>query len=319
MEGITRLLAWGDASVSQFLSEIPGASAWRNVQEIHKGWSSDSKYFIQTTDGRDLLLRISNITQYDKKQREFESVKKLDHIDNVLMSRPLGFGLCNNGQSVYSLFTWVNGEDAEGVIPTLNAEQQYQLGVQAGKVLAKLHEIYAEQDRVPWAEHYNAKINRYIRNYKSCGIALKGADQTISFIEQNRHLLENRPQTFQHGDYHVGNMVITSSGELGIIDFNRLDYGDPWEEFNRITWCAGLSPLFASGRIHGYFNNDVPDLFFRLMALYIASNQISSIHWAIPFGKEEVDDMVQRAEEVLEGYDYFQTVIPKWYLPRSPE
>ncbi|WP_404303814.1 aminoglycoside phosphotransferase family protein [Paenibacillus sp. DP01] len=305
--------------MSQLLREIPGASAWSNVQEIHKGWSSDNKYHIQTADGRELLLRISDIAQYDKKQREFESVKKLHHIDNILMSRPLDFGICNNGQSVYSLFTWVNGEDAEGVIPSLNAEQQYQLGFQAGEVLAKLHEIHAEQDLVPWAEHYNAKINRYIRNFESCGIALKGADQTISFIEQNRHLLENRPQTFQHGDYHVGNMVVTPSGELGIIDFNRLDYGDPWEEFNRITWCAGLSPLFASGRIHGYFHNDVPDLFFRLMALYIASNQLSSIPWAIPFGKEEVDDMVKRAEEVLEAYDYFQNYIPKWYLPSCPD
>ncbi|MGZ0041123.1 aminoglycoside phosphotransferase family protein [Paenibacillus ottowii] len=305
--------------MSQLWSDIPGASTWSNVQEIHKGWSSDSKYYIQNTDSRDLLLRISNITQYEKKHREFESVTKLNHIENVVMSRPLDFGICNNGQSVYSLFTWVHGDDAEGVIPTLNAEQQYQLGVQAGKALAKLHEIHAEQAQVPWAEHYNAKINRYIRNYKSCGIPLKGADQTISFIEKNRHLLENRPQTFQHGDYHVGNMVVTPSGELGIIDFNRLDYGDPWEEFNRITWCAGLSPLFASGRIHGYFNNDVPDVFFRLMALYIASNQLSSIHWAIPFGKEEVDAMVRRAEEVLEAYDYFQTDIPKWYLPSSPE
>lgn len=51
------------------------------------------------------------------------------------------------------------------------------------------------------------------------------------------------------------------------------------------------------------------------MALYIASNQLSSVHWAIPFGNKEVDDMVQRAEEVLEAYDYFQTYIPKWYVP----
>ncbi|MGQ3481375.1 aminoglycoside phosphotransferase family protein [Paenibacillus sp. TY11] len=288
---------------------------WNNVEEIHKGWSSDKKYYIQTTDGRDLLLRISDITQYEKKQSEFKSVKKLNHMENLLMSRPLGFGICNDGQSVYSMFTWIEGKDAEEVIPTLNAAQQYQLGVQAGDALKKMHEIHAEQDQAPWAEHYNAKINRYIANYKSCGIPLKGADQTISFIEQNRYLLENRPQTFQHGDYHVGNMLVTRAVELGIIDFNRLDYGDPWEEFNRITWCAGVSPLFASGRIHGYFNNDVPDLFFRLMALYIASNQLSSIYWAIQFGKKEVDDMVHRAEEVLEGYDYFQTYIPKWYLP----
>lgn len=53
-------------------------------------------------------------------------------------------------------------------------------------------------------------------------------------MESNRYLLEGRPQTFQHGDYHVGNMIITKSRELGIIDLNRFDYGDPWEEFNRI-------------------------------------------------------------------------------------
>ena len=102
---------------------------------------------------------------------------------------------------------------------------------------------------------------------------------------------------------------------MGIIDFNRLDYGDPWEEFNRITWDASLSGVFASGRINGYFNNDVPDLFFRLMALYIASNQLSSIHWAIPFGQEEVDIMLKRAGDVLNWYDHFQTYIPSWYLP----
>ncbi|ALP39220.1 aminoglycoside phosphotransferase (plasmid) [Paenibacillus sp. IHB B 3084] len=300
--------------MNQIFSEIPGFSTWSNVEEVHKGWSSDKKYYIQTTDGRDLLLRIADMVHYDKKKREFEAVKKLDHIENILMSRPLNFGICNNGQSVYSLFTWIKGEDAEKVIPTLNAAQQYQLGVQAGVILRKMHEIPAGQDQAPWAEYYNAKINRYITNYKACGIPFEGADQTISFIEQHRYLLENRPQTFQHGDYHVGNMVVTPSGELGIIDFNRLDYGDPWEEFNRITWCAGLSPLFASGRIHGYFNNDVPDVFFRLMALYIASNQLSSIHWAIQFGKKEVDDMVHRAEEVLEAYDNFQIYIPKWYL-----
>ena len=32
-----------------------------------------------------------------------------------------------------------------------------------------------------------------------------------------------------------------------VIDFNRNDFGDPWEEFNRIVWCAPNTPLFATG------------------------------------------------------------------------
>lgn len=298
--------------MNPFYSDIPGATTWEVVEPVHKGWSKDEKYYIKTIGGSELLLRTSEISQYDQKKREYEAILLLDDQD-ILMSRPLQFGICNGGQTVYSLLTWIEGEDAEKIIPMLSSEEKYQLGVTAGQYLKSMHQMPARKDQVPWADYYNGKIDKYITNYKTCGIHLKGADKVIQYIEANRYLLANRPQTFQHGDYHVGNMIVTKSGDLGIIDFNRFDYGDPWEEFNRITWCAFMSPTFASGRIHGFFNYDVPDLFLRLMALYIASNQLSSIHWAISFGEEEVANMLSRAEKVLEWYDDFRTYIPKWY------
>lgn len=135
--------------------------------------------------------------------------------------------------------------------------------------------------------------------------------QKVSVI---RYALGNRPQCFQHGDYHVGNMVITIKGELGIIDFNRIDYGDPWEEFNRITFCVNTSPIFASGYINGYFDDEVPDLFFRLIALYIASNQLSAIPWVISFGKKEVATMLKQAENIMAWYNGLKTYIPNWYI-----
>ncbi|AIQ36717.1 aminoglycoside phosphotransferase [Paenibacillus sp. FSL R5-0345] len=299
--------------MDSFYKDIPEAATWVSVEPVHKGWSKDKKYYIKTISGSELLLRTSDISQYDQKKREYEAILRLVDQD-ILMSRPLQFGVCNGGQSVYSLLTWIDGEDAEKIIPTLSVEEQYQLGVKAGQYLQSIHQMPAGKDQVPWADYYNRKIDKYITNYKACGIVLKGEDQVIQFIEANRYLLDGRPQTFQHGDYHVGNMIVTKSGDLGIIDFNRFDDGDPWEEFNRITFCAMISAEFASGRIHGYFNNNVPDLFFKMMALYIASNQLSSIYWAIPFGKEDVADMLSRAESVLKWYDDFQTYIPNWYL-----
>ena len=104
--------------------------------------------------------------------------------------------------------------------------------------------------------------------------------EVITYIEENRYLLSNRPQCFQHGDYHIGNMML-EDGSLIIIDFDRYDYGDPWEEFNRIVWCAKVSPIFASGLVNGYFDHKVPYEFWRLLALYISSNMLSSIPWAI--------------------------------------
>ena len=304
----------GDEVLVDIFNEISGSNNWSIVKLTDKGWSNDKKYYIKTVGDEELLLRVSDISQYENKKKEFESLKLLINT-NILMSIPIDFGICNNGKSVYSLLTWINGEDAEIVLPQLEDKEQYYLGIKAGMFLKQIHTIPAPKKIFSWAERFNRKIDIKISNYKSCEIKFNGAEEMIEYIEQNRSLLINRPQSFQHGDYHVGNMVITPEKELGIIDFNRMDYGDPWEEFNRITFSVSVSPIFASGYINGYFDNEVPDLFFKLMALYIATNQLSSIPWAIPFGEEEVDTMLKQAENIMKWYDNFKTYMPTWYIP----
>lgn len=301
--------------MDEVFTGIPNAETWKIVEEIHKGWSADKKFYIQTVDGTQMLLRMSDISQYEKKKIEFESMKLLDGI-NVSMSRPLELGVCNHGQSVYSLLTWMEGEDAGEVISHMSAKEQYLLGVKAGEYLRQIHQVPINNEGKSWAEYYNRKIDKYIVNYNNCGIHIEGDQTIMRYVEQNRYLLDDRPIAYQHGDYHVGNMVVTSLGDLGIIDFNRFDYGDPWEEFNRISFDASVSKYFSSGRINGYFNDNVPDVFFRLMALYLASNQLSSIHWAIPFGEEEVNLMLKRAANIMEWFDGFQMYVPTWYIPR---
>ncbi len=138
--------------------------------------------------------------------------------------------------------------------------------------------------------------------YNDCPIKFDGAEYIIDYIEANRNLLKNRPQSYQHGDYHIGNMMI-ENGKIVIVDFDRYDFGDPWEEFNRIVWCAQSDPLFASGIVNGYFDNEVPMDFWKLLALYISSNMFSSIPWAIPFGDGEIQTMLNQTKDALEWYD----------------
>jgi len=117
-------------------------------------------------------------------------------------------------------------------------------------------------------------------------------------------------------------MVLDGKETLGIIDFDRADYGDPWEEFNRITWCAAASRYFAAGRIDGYFNGDVPENFWKLFLLYISINLIGSIPWAIPFGEGEVAVMIRTARDVLSWFDEgmdAEIPIPNWYSRREEE
>lgn len=293
--------------------DIKNYATFARIEPIHKGWSSDKKYYVETATNEKLLLRIADISQYDKKKSEFEMMKRLVG-SGVPMSRPVDFGMCDNGNSVYSLFTWCDGEDAEMMLPKMSEAMQYELGVQSGKILRKIHNIPAPMDQVDWEQRFNRKVDSKIQKYNDCGIKIDGDDEIIAYIEANRHNLKGRPQCFQHGDYHVGNMIISSAGELYIIDFNRYDYGDPWEEFNRIVWSAAVSPHFATGQLNGYFNGRPPMPFFTLLAFYISSNMLSSIPWAIPFGEDEVTVMKNQAKKVVSWFDGMNHPIPTWYL-----
>lgn len=57
--------------------------------------------------------------------------------------------------------------------------------------------------------------------------------------------------------------------------------------------------------------------FWNLLALYICSNTLGSLPWAIPFGEQEITTMRNQAAEILQWYDGFRTVIPNWYQKRT--
>ena len=100
------------------MQDIKGYSTFKNIKLVNKGWSSDKKYYIETLDGKRLLLRVSDISEYDRKKAEFVMMKHVAAL-GVPISQPLDLGICNSGKNVYSLLTWCDGEDAEVVLPRL--------------------------------------------------------------------------------------------------------------------------------------------------------------------------------------------------------
>ncbi len=280
------------------------------MKTIEKGWSGDKKYCAVDESGTKYLLRISDISQSERVQAEFNMMKQVASL-GVPMCLPIEFGICDDG--VYSIQSWIEGEDAEDVIKSLTETEQYAYGIEAGRILCKIHSISAPASQEDWEIRFNRKIDRKINGYNACPLKYENGQIFIDYINSHRHLLKNRPQTYQHGDYHIGNMMIDKNGKLKIIDFQRDDYGDPWEEFNRIVWCAQAAPAFASGMVDGYFNNDVPYEFWELLALYISSNTLSSLYWAVSFGEKEISTMVNQARDVLSWYNNMKNPIPSWY------
>lgn len=279
-------------------------------ERIEKGWSGDKKYCVTDSCGNKFLQRVSSIEQYDCKKKEFEMMQRLEAL-GLPMCTPLEFGVSDEG--VYSIQSWIDGVDAEDIISTLSDSKQYTYGLEAGHILCKIHSIPAPDSQEDWEIRFNRKVDYKIQKYMECPIKYENGQAFINYINENRHLLKGRPQVYQHGDYHIGNMMINQSGQLHIIDFNRNDYGDPWEEFNRIVWSAQKSSLFSSGMVNGYFDDKVPLEFWRLLALYISGNTLSSVPWAIPFGVEQIRVMIDQAKDVLSWYENMRNPVPTWY------
>ena len=256
------------------------------------------------------MLRISSIERLAMYEDLFAILERLSSL-GVPMCKPVEYGICQEG--FYTLFSWIDGEDLRTVLPGLSEKEQYRLGVRAGEILRIIHSIPAPENQENWAERVNRKIDDKTKRYQECGIKIDGDEHFFEYTEQNRHLLEGRPQCFQHDDYHAGNMML-ADGELTIIDFDRSDYGDPWEEFKSITWNAQLSPCFATGQINGYFGGNPPLAFFKLLAFYVANGVLAFILGAIPGGQTEIDVGLNLASDILRWYDNMSNPVPTWYL-----
>ena len=276
---------------------------------ILKGYSEEMKYKVKAD--RNYFLKISPFTFTKKKDLELKYISVLEKV----VKFPKLIELRYESDSIHSLYEWIDGVDFRDYVTQLTDEELYQYGIQAGAFLKKIHSISIEEHSDNWEEYYVQKSMKKIDSFRKANINFPEIETYIDYIQTHQYLLQNRPTSLCHGDYHVGNMMIDlQTKELVIIDFGSLEIGDPMEEFSRMIWNAQLSEEFATGLINGYFNGkNIPDEFWKLMAYYMACDVVGAIPWAVNYGNNQLTTMLERAQLVLDWFDDFERVIPKFY------
>ena len=279
-------------------------------EAIDRGWSADRKYRAVTADGTAYFLRISPREQYENRKLQFSHMEKVRAL-GVRVCEPVEFGLCPEG--CYTLLDWIEGRDAEGVLPELTGAQRYGYGLEAGRMLRTIHTLPAPFEAAPWAERFGRKMDARAALYEKCPLKYEMGELYLDLLRRERHLIADRPTVWQHGDFHCGNLMFDETTRLTVIDFDREDIGDPWYEFNRIIWDVRVGAEYARGMVDGYFGGEVPEQFWRLLRLYQCQNMLSSLPWAVDFGDEEIKTAIENAEQVLHWYDDLKEIVPNWY------
>lgn len=292
-------------------SGIDGA----DVKPIPKGWSDDKKYLVTTGTGELLLLRISDIEQYEQKKKEYEIIRKYSEL-GITMSEPKEFGISSDGKSVYMLLSYLEGDDLESILPNLPEKEQYMLGRQAGSILKKIHSIEVDREDIPQSTKIEKKLMQLSR-YEQSNVRIPNDQFAIDYVRANIERIWKERPVYMHGDFHPGNLIYMDNGTIGVIDFNRWEVGDPYEEFYKLdSFGVELSIPYCIGQIDAYFEDVIPMGFWKVNAIYVAHTSLFSIVWAEKFGQQDVDEMAVRARQAFENYDAFTRMIPKWYTDK---
>ena len=276
---------------------------------ISKGYSEEIKYKVKAD--KNYFLKISPLSFAKKKDLELRYISDLEKVIKFPDLIEIKF----ENDSILSLYEWIDGVDFREYVTYLTDKELYQYGIQAGAFLQRIHSISIEEESINWHEFYLQKSMRKIDSFRMANINFPEIETFIDYIHTHQYLLQDRPISLCHGDFHVGNMMIElETKKLVIIDFGSLEIGDPMEEFNRMIWNAQLSEEFATGLINGYFNGkNIPDEFWKLMAYYMACDVVGSIPWAVNYGNDQLITMLERAKLVLDWFDDFERMIPKFY------
>lgn len=293
------------------MKDIPNFDTFVKIEPIHKGWSGDKKYYVETKDGKRLLLRVSDISTYDAKQYEFEVMKKMSAV-GIKMSEPIDFGICEKGKSVYQLLTWCDGEEAKEALYNMSDAEQYAYGQKASEVLKQMEQIDRKPASMEWSKNFCERVEHYIELYRKCGYTFEGDELIIRYLQTNHTCIGERPTALMHMDFQTDNMVISPEGELYTIDFQMCGIADPYHVLTGAGVSAMYSLSFAIGQIEGYFGKEIPNDFWEKYAYYMTAEMLYAFTVGVHM-EEEREETLHMFDDEVERLKSGGLNIPEWY------
>ena len=91
-------------------------------------------------------------------------------------------------------------------------------------------------------------MEKRIKTLLNCEYKIPMQNDIIQYYKDHCFLMKNRPVCFTHGDYHLGNMIVHDK-RIGIIDFDKNQIADPYDDFKPFCWNVMESEYFETGLI----------------------------------------------------------------------
>jgi len=283
------------------------------MEFLGKGFSTDRKYVLSSERGPEYLLRVSDLAEEPRRRQDCEMLARLSGA-GVACPRPLHFGTRPEQGLCFMVVTYLPGEGADEALPALTPVQQHEIGLQAGVELAKIHRALSPPAPVDDYAVWSGKHARNRSRVQELGITFHGQDQAERYVAAHLHLLRDRPTVLRHGDYHPGNLVVQGGAFVGVVDFNRCDWGDPVDEFYKLAFFgAPVSEEYARGQLLGYFGGPPPGEFWPIYNLYVAMALSGDIAWTERNWPQYLPRSLELIEVIARTHDFEDGRPPEWW------
>ncbi|KOR89116.1 phosphotransferase enzyme family protein [Paenibacillus solani] len=259
------------------LQEILNEYDIREPEIIFIRHNENRTYKVKSHDGSTYLLRIHQPVKegmagqqhtYDGLLGELQMLEHLSSWDHLLVQRPVRNrtgelitiieheGKCWNS----SVLTWLEGRDLQK--GDLNDKV---LVEKLGARIAELHKFYSryEQEGLDKRPSQGIAYNLYMIEVIKQGLAKDlFASSDVSIIEQTITLVNSRlvdsgnieASGLIHGDLSLGNIIMTSNGELCFIDFG---FFGPGYNYTDVAMGAMMVPSEHRDKfLKGYYGSD---------------------------------------------------------------
>lgn len=290
--------------------QIPFVQKAERITKLTKGFSYDEKYII---DER-YLLRIFSSANKQSRRKEFETIHQLSTYSEYV-PEAIAFDTLRKSDKSYMILSYLPGTDGEVALNHLTDEEQYSSGFEAGRELKKLHTLPAPSDYPSWYTVKKRKIDKYLREVEKINVDEGLKAMLKNYIKDKEYLMEHRPNRFQHDDFHPSNILIKDKQLSGIIDFQRMDWGDPVHDLQKLGFFSKqVSVPFTNGILDGYHEGEeISDSFWELFTYYSVVHIVSALVWGKKRSPEQYELLSKRSLEVIRDHEGFNRIVPKWY------
>lgn len=268
----------------------------------------DTKYLVRNSDGEKLLIKItdSNIMQINREQTVLDLVVN----SGISCHRMLDFVELKGNQSL-KIYSWLDGITLEEALHNCSVKEQYDFGLEAGKILKAIHSIPVENP-ILIDNYYISSQKHYFDMNSICDSSI--IERIQKYVCDFEIETTERFSSILHGDFHAGN-IVANNQKISVIDWSQISIGDAWKDLGRIVVSASICPPFAIGQLNGYFDEIIQNEFWEILKFYIFNDFLGLLNcYQSNFVNAEV--FLKKQYDIIKN-QYFvngsELLVPKFY------